>query len=146
MRSTNISPALRAGLIAAALWAAPAAADDAGPGIHPVAPGDVATQEAQYPPEARIGGFDGRYLEGLSYRAAGSDTNKVAVWESGPGSLRSHNYPLDEFVLVLEGTLVTTDADGTAREFGPGDTFIIPKGWNGTWDMTTRFRKLFVNF
>ena len=36
----------------------------------------------------------------------------------------------------------------TARvtEFHPGDAFVIPKGWVGTWDMTTRFKKIIVNF
>jgi uncharacterized cupin superfamily protein len=72
--------------------------------------------------------------------------NKVALWGSEAGALKAGNYPLDEFVYVLEGDLVTVDADGSRHEFHPGDAFVIPKGWAGTWDMKTRFKKIIVNF
>jgi uncharacterized cupin superfamily protein len=72
--------------------------------------------------------------------------NKVAFWESEAGVLRSFNYPLDEFSYVLEGSVVMTDADGTRHEFGVGDTFLLPNGWVGTWDMKTHFKKIIVNF
>ena len=66
--------------------------------------------------------------------------------ESEAGALKAGNYPLDEFVYVLEGELITIDADGTRHEFHPGDALIMPKGWAGIWDMKTRFKKLLVNF
>jgi hypothetical protein len=34
----------------------------------------------------------------------------------------------------------------TRHEFHPGDALVIPKGWVGTWDMKTRFKKIIVNF
>ena len=72
--------------------------------------------------------------------------NKVAFWESEAGALRSANYPQDEFIYVREGTVVTTDEDGTRHEFHAGDVFVLPKGWAGVWDMKTRFKKIIVNF
>jgi len=53
------------------------------------------------------------------------------IWGSEAGVLKAGNYPLNEFVYVLEGDLVTT---------------VIPKGWVRTWDMKTRFKKIIVNF
>jgi uncharacterized cupin superfamily protein len=47
---------------------------------------------------------------------------------------------------VIEGHLVTSDVGGKVHEFRAGDTFVIPKGWAGTWDMKSHFKKLFVNF
>ena len=58
--------------------------------------------------------------------------------------MQARNYPANEFVYVREGELVTLDADGTRHEFHPGNTFVIPKGWAGTWDMETRFRKIIL--
>ncbi len=72
--------------------------------------------------------------------------NKVAFWASEAGALKAGNYPLDEFMYILEGDLVTVDADGTRHEFHPGDALVIPKGWAGIWDMKTRFKKIIVNF
>jgi uncharacterized cupin superfamily protein len=47
---------------------------------------------------------------------------------------------------VLEGHLIVTNHSGRREEFNPGDTFVIPKGWAGTWNMTTRFKKQYVAF
>jgi hypothetical protein len=33
-----------------------------------------------------------------------------------------------------------------APGISPGDAFVIPKGWAGTWDMKTHFKKIIVNF
>ena len=70
----------------------------------------------------------------------------VALWESGPGTLVTDSYPNDEYCLVLEGELTVTNQDGSRIDFKPGDTFVIPRGWVGSWHMTTRFKKQFVAF
>ena len=68
------------------------------------------------------------------------------MWQSGPGILRTDGYPHDEYCLVLEGHLVITNRSGGREEFSPGDTFVIPKGWTGTWNMTARFKKQYAAF
>ena len=124
-----------------------ASAEDAQhPGMIPIARDTPLTEKHVYPPGVALGGFDGAYLEGTVYKSGAVAGSRVAFWGSEPGLLRSFNYPIDEFVYVLEGDVVTIDANGTRREFHPGDTFIIPKGWVGTWDMKTRFKKIIVNF
>jgi uncharacterized cupin superfamily protein len=110
---------------------AAAAADNAGP---------------RYPPQVPVGSFDGAYIEATVYKSGVFAGNRVAFWESEAGALRSSSFPKDEFVYVLEGTVVTTETDGTKHEFHPGDTFVLPKGWAGLWDMKTRFKKMIVNF
>jgi len=123
-----------------------ASADDAKrPGMMPIARDTPLTEKHVYPPGVALGGFDGAYTEGTVYKPSAVAGSRVAFWASEPGLLRSFNYPIDEFVYVLEGDVVTIDADGTRREFHPGDTFIIPKGWVGTWDMKTPFKKIIVN-
>ena len=122
------------------------AAEKAHAGIVPIALNTPLTEHAVYPPGVPVGDFDGAYKMATMYKSVAYAGNKVAFWESEAGVLRSFAYPMDEFIYVLEGNVVTTDADGTRREFGVGDAFVLPKGWVGTWDMKTHFKKIIVNF
>ena len=122
------------------------AAENVRAGIVPIPLGTPLTERAVYPPGVPVGDFDGAYKMATMYKSGVYAGNKVAFWESEAGVLRSFNYPMDEFIYVLEGNVVTTDADGTRHEFGVGDTFVLPKGWVGTWDMKTHFKKIIVNF
>ena len=49
---------------------------------------------------------------------------------------------LDALVELIR--LGTTADDGTVHEFGPGDGFVIPVGWAGTWHMPVAVRKTYV--
>ena len=88
----------------------------------------------------------GAYKEATVYRSGVFAGNRVAFWESEAGGLRSSNYPKDEFIYVLEGSVVTTDANGTKHEFHAGEAFVLPKGWVGLWEMNAHFKKIIVNF
>jgi uncharacterized cupin superfamily protein len=123
-----------------------AAGDTAHPGIFRIPLDRALTERAVYPPGIAVGSFDGAYAMATMYKSGVFAGNKVAFWGSEAGALKAGSYPLDEFVYVLEGDLVTVDADGTRHEFHPGDALVIPKGWAGTWDMKTRFKKIIVNF
>lgn len=125
---------------------AAAAVDEKHPGIVLAPLTASLTERSIYPPGVAVGKFDGAYVMATLYKSRSTDGNKVALWGSEPGALKATDYPIDEFVYVLEGDVVTTDADGTRHEFHPGDSFVIPKGWVGTWDMKTRFKKIIVNF
>jgi uncharacterized cupin superfamily protein len=124
----------------------PAAAADASPHIAPVPLNTPLTDHLVYPPSVAVGNFDGAYTEATVYKSGIHAGDRVAFWASEAGALRATSFPRDEFVYVLEGSVVTTDADGTQHEFHPGDAFVIPKGWVGLWDMKTGFKKLIVNF
>lgn len=71
---------------------------------------------------------------------------RVVVVESTPAKTDHRNRPLeyDEFVLVLNGKLVLTEPDGTIHEFTPGDAFVVPKGYTGTWEQHGRYRELAI--
>jgi len=106
------------------------------------------TELARYPSEMVVkseAAFDGAYTSRVEYRSDDRGLS-VGLWQSGPGVLQTGGYPYDEYCLVLEGHLVVTNRSGHREEFGPGDTFVIPKGWAGTWNMTTQFKKQYVAF
>jgi len=67
----------------------------------------------------------------------------VAIYESGPAKVEIADNIYDEFVHVVEGQMILTDDKGVAQEYKKGDNFIMPKGFNGTWEMTSDvFREL----
>ena len=69
----------------------------------------------------------------------------VVIYESVPAVIGINEpYPYDEFVRVLEGTVVLTSESGDRQVYGPDDHFLVPKGWMGTWDMPRSFRELIV--
>lgn len=69
----------------------------------------------------------------------------VAVFEASPAIIDiSEPFPYDEFVLVLEGQVTLTNIDGGKQTYNPGDTFLVPKGWLGTWDMPDKYREMII--
>lgn len=69
----------------------------------------------------------------------------VAIYEAKPALIDiSDPFPYDEFVLVLEGQVTLTHIDGEKQTFEAGETFLVPKGFLGTWDMPGNYRELIV--
>lgn len=69
----------------------------------------------------------------------------VAIFEASPAIIDiSDPFPYDEFVLVLEGQVTLTHIDGEKQTYQVGDTFLVPKGWLGTWDMPGKYREMIV--
>ena len=69
----------------------------------------------------------------------------AGIWECDPGAWRivcATNQ--DEFCSLQFGRVRLTDAAGGVREFGPGDSFVIPGGFEGTWETLESLRKLYV--
>lgn len=69
---------------------------------------------------------------------------KVGVWEAGIGKLTLSNFPFTEYVLMISGKVIVTAKDGNSNTFEAGDTFVIPKGFTGTWDVKERMKKQIV--
>ena len=69
----------------------------------------------------------------------------VALYEAMPAVIDiSEPYPYDEYVRVLEGTVVLTSSEGKRESYEAGDAFLVPVGWTGTWEMPARFRELII--
>lgn len=77
--------------------------------------------------------------------ADAAETVWSGIWACAPGAWRVA-YPAnqDEFCSMLEGRVRLTDAQGQAREFGPGDAFVIPGGFEGVWETLEPLRKHYV--
>lgn len=71
------------------------------------------------------------------------DSIVAVLYEEQPVklALAAPGMPCDEFVHVLDGALILTDAAGQAHEFRKGDSLLIPKGFTGTWETRANFRE-----
>ena len=77
--------------------------------------------------------------------ASPDDKFLVGVWAAEPyAETFPDGYPGDEFAHVLRGSLTLIDPEGTARSFGPGDSYVMTKGWSGTFQVDASFTKYFV--
>ena len=70
----------------------------------------------------------------------------VVLYESEAAVIDvSYPFPYDEYVLVIEGEVILTSTSGDRQRYGVGESFVVPKGWMGTWDMPVKYReKIFV--
>jgi uncharacterized cupin superfamily protein len=67
----------------------------------------------------------------------------MEIYEDDPATFAiADPFPFDEYVLVLSGKLILTDAGGQVHEFVTGDSLVIPKGFTGTWKMLGNYREL----
>lgn len=69
---------------------------------------------------------------------------RASIFESTPAKTDHRTRPndTDEFVYVLSGKLILTEPNGTAHEFRPGDSLVLPVGYTGTWEMQGNYREL----
>ena len=69
----------------------------------------------------------------------------VAIYEAAPGNVHIDDAKYDEFVQILEGRLILTpDGGDESYEYKTGDSFVVPKGYTGTWHMPEKYRELIV--
>jgi uncharacterized cupin superfamily protein len=69
----------------------------------------------------------------------------AGIWHSEVGKWRIA-YTEEEYCKVLDGTSVITDSSGNAVTVTAGESFVIPSGFIGTWEVVTPTRKEFVIF
>ena len=65
------------------------------------------------------------------------------VWEATAGAFRSHCAGYVEFCHIVEGSCRVVDPDGTIHSFGAGDSFVLPEGFAGHWEVDERVKKVF---
>ena len=67
----------------------------------------------------------------------------AGLWHSEVGKWRIR-YTEQEYCRILEGLSIITAEDGQAVTVRPGDEFVIPRGFVGTWEVLQPTRKRFV--
>jgi uncharacterized protein len=67
----------------------------------------------------------------------------AGVWESTPGRWRVR-YTENEFCHLTRGRVRIEDGAGRHWTFKAGDSFVIPAGFSGTWEVQEPTAKLYV--
>lgn len=66
-------------------------------------------------------------------------------WSSTPGTWRVR-YTESELCVMTAGRVIIKSDDGTSRTFGPGDAFVVPAGFSGTWSVLEDCTKIYALF
>ncbi len=67
----------------------------------------------------------------------------TGIWRSETGKWNI-SYTEEEYCHMLEGISVITSSDGTSVQVQAGDSFVIPAGFSGTWEVVATSTKRFV--
>jgi len=67
----------------------------------------------------------------------------TGIWQSEIGKWKI-NYTEEEFCQILEGVSLITDAAGSAVTVSAGESFVIPSGFTGTWEVVEKTKKIYV--
>lgn len=69
----------------------------------------------------------------------------AGIWEQGANESRWLDYPVNEFMLVLEGEVVIVEESRTVA-IKAGEAFILPKGLRCRWTQPGHVKKFFFIF
>lgn len=75
--------------------------------------------------------------------ASASGEFNAGIYQSTRGKWRI-SYTEDEFCTLIEGRVRLTNDAGEIQEYAAPDSFIIPAGYQGTWESLSDVRKFFV--
>jgi len=106
--------------------------------ILPVTPSG--TPEVERPDPAKL--IDGDPVF-TTWNLEERDGLYCGIWESTPGTWRI-SYDEWEYCRILAGHSVITEEGGTSFEARAGDSFVIPPGFKGTWQVVETTRKDYV--
>lgn len=67
----------------------------------------------------------------------------AGVWEGRPGRWRV-SFTENEFCHLLSGVVVVRDDAGGEATFRAGDSFVMPAGFVGSWEVVETARKLYA--
>lgn len=68
----------------------------------------------------------------------------AGVWDCTAFTARACPYATDEFMLLLEGTVIMVMPDGTEVAVHAGQAFVVPKGLDCQWKQPGYVRKFFM--
>lgn len=69
----------------------------------------------------------------------------AGIWTATPGSWRVR-YTEYEFCHLLRGRVALTSESGQRWEFSAGESFVVPAGFKGVWEVLEECRKLYAVF
>jgi len=84
----------------------------------------------------------------LQVRNFFSDTTQqffAGRWSATRGKWRVR-YTENELCVLTAGRVIIESANGERSSFGPGDAFVVPAGFDGTWEVVEDCAKIYAIF
>ena len=69
---------------------------------------------------------------------------RVGVARYDRVTLDLHDWTADVFMYIFEGQVEVSDHAGRSRIYGPGDAFVLPKGFKGIWKELSDVKKIHI--
>lgn len=102
---------------------------------------DIAAEHYRKEPERLLAGNP--QLTVWQHYTDASGQFAVGEWAGDVGSWRVQ-YSEEEFCQIIEGVSIITDDAGHSTTVRAGDRFVIPAGFQGTWQVLEPTRKTYV--
>ncbi|HXZ60008.1 MAG TPA: cupin domain-containing protein [Steroidobacteraceae bacterium] len=80
-----------------------------------------------------------------NYYADGTQQFFAGRWAATRGKWRVR-YTENELCVMTAGRVVITSDSGERSSFGPGDAFVVPAGFSGTWEVLEDCAKIYAIF
>ena len=89
--------------------------------------------------------LSGEAIERGEFHFSSADEKlSVGVWESTPYA-EILSYPNEnEYCVVLKGKVALTNPDGSVETFETGDSYVVPAGFEGRFEVLETLRKIYV--
>lgn len=105
--------------------------------------GTLAAEVSEPPADRLIAGTPELRL--CNYFSDASQQFFAGRWAATPGKWRVR-YTENELCVMTAGRVVIESASGERSSFGPGDAFVIPAGFSGTWEVIEDCAKIYAIF
>jgi uncharacterized protein len=105
--------------------------------------GPVAEEAAELPRDRLVAGTP--QVRVRNYFTDPSQQFFAGRWSATRGKWRVR-YTENELCLMTAGRVVIESATGERSSFGPGDAFVVPAGFTGTWEVVEDCAKIYAIF
>ncbi|NRA55532.1 MAG: DUF861 domain-containing protein [Gammaproteobacteria bacterium] len=68
----------------------------------------------------------------------------TGTWQCTPYAEQLICDGFSEFATIISGTVALTTTGGPVEHFGPGDSYVLPVGWHGRFEVLETLRKIYV--
>lgn len=105
--------------------------------------GNLAADVSEPPADRLVAGTP--ELRVANYFTDGTQQFFAGRWAATRGKWRVR-YTENELCVMTAGRVVIESASGERSTFGPGDAFVVPAGFSGTWEVLEDCAKIYAIF
>ena len=105
--------------------------------------GSLEPETSAPPPERLIAGTP--QLRVANYYGDRTQQFFAGRWQATRGKWRVR-YTENELCVMTAGRVTLTSDSGERASFGPGDAFVVPAGFSGTWEVLEDCAKVYAIF